>query len=136
MISKTWEGTNEVCIGKHKKANLQNDKTFDGLSRRFLQNEINGKEVFLHEEGDECDGDVIAAIPPINMNRIVDKLPCAKRGGPNFIETVRVNNRTLKCPSGYMPCSIYTNPTDTICIPNDADKDAECPILDMFVVHE
>ena len=108
-------------MGNIKKAKGE-EKTFDGLSRRFLQSELNGKDVFLHEEGDECDGQVIEAIPPINMNRIVDKLPCGKRGGPNFLETVRVDKGTLRCPSGYMPCSIYTNPTDTICILLGADK--------------
>ena len=69
------------------------------------------------------------------MTKVVDVLPCGKRGGPNFINTVRVDPRTFKCPEGLEPCSFFTNPTDTICMKFE-DKATQCPILDIFVAND
>ena len=67
------------------------------------------------------------------MTSIDGILPCAKRGGANFLDTVRVDLKTYECPKGYKPCSPYTTPTDTICIEEDADPQEECPLLEIFV---
>ena len=48
---------------------------------------------------------VIDKIEPIEMNQIKGKVACAKRGGPNFVDSKRVDPKTLKCPYGYVPCS-------------------------------
>ena len=69
------------------------------------------------------------------MTSISGKISCAKRGGPTFLETVRVDPITLKCPEGLVPCSLYTDATDTVCMePNLVQT--ECPIIDVFVMHE
>ena len=69
------------------------------------------------------------------MTKIIDVLPCGKRGGSSFIETVRVDPYSWKCPDGLEPCSYFTNPTDTICVKFE-DKATQCPILDIFVANE
>ena len=69
------------------------------------------------------------------MTAITDRVACAKRGGSNFLETVRPNYNTLECPRNYVPCSIFTTANDTVCV-KEYEKDFECPIIDMFVVHE
>ena len=78
---------------------------------------------------------MIDAIPPVNMTSINGKVACAKRGGPNFLETIRPDPVTKECPRNHVPCSIYTNYTDTVCV-KEYELDFECPIIDMFVVHE
>ena len=42
-------------------------------------------------DGDSCDGVVIDPIPAINMTAIHDVIPCVKRGGPTFVETIKVD---------------------------------------------
>ena len=68
------------------------------------------------------------------MTSIQNRTACAKRGGPNFLETVRVDRRTGRCPKGYVACSPFTAQTDTVCmLPG---QEYNCPIIDLFVVHE
>ena len=64
-----------------------------------MKDDIENKEEFCEH------GEIFEAIPPVNMTWIADVLPCGKRGGPNFIETVRVDKNTLRCPTGLEPCS-------------------------------
>ena len=87
------------------------------------------------DDSDECMGRVVPPIAPINMTSISDRKACAKRGGPTFLETVRVSPDTGYCPRGYVPCSAYTSLTDTVCV-KEYEKEHECPIIDLFVVHE
>lgn len=69
------------------------------------------------DEGDSCEGEeVIESIPPINMTAIGDHIPCGKRGGPTFVESIRVDKNTFKCPEPYQPCSNLTTPDETICV--------------------
>ena len=68
-------------------------------------------------ERDLCVGEeIIESIPPINMTAIGDHIPCAKRGGPTFVETIRVDKDTFKCPEPYQPCSNLTTPDETVCV--------------------
>ena len=78
---------------------------------------------------------MIDAIPAVNMTSIAEKVACAKRGGPNFLETIRPDPETFFCPRNTVPCSYYTTINDTICV-KEYERDYECPIIDMFVVHE
>lgn len=78
---------------------------------------------------------MIESIPAINMTKIINVLPCGKRGGTSFINSVRVDPETLKCPQGLEPCSYFTKATDTICVKFE-DKESECPILDVFFDHD
>ena len=41
---------------------------------------------------------------------------CGKRGGPTFVETVRVDPISLKCPEDFTPCSALTPPSETVCV--------------------
>ena len=69
------------------------------------------------------------------MINIHGMVACGKRGGPTYLETVRVDTVTLSCPRGYVPCSEFTIPSDTICIEPERKK-PDCPIIDMFLVKE
>ena len=81
----------------------------------------------------ECYGRIVDPIAPVNMTSLTSRISCAKRGGPIFLDTVRVESETGKCPRNYVPCSNYTGPTDTVCV-KEYSKEFECPILDIFVV--
>ena len=82
-----------------------------------------------------CNGKVIEGIAPVNMTQISGKSACGKRGGPTFLDTVRVDPVTLECPFPLVPCSKITNATDTICV-KEYEREYECPIIDVFVIHE
>ena len=71
------------------------NRGFDGLSRRNLQSSYSDLVTTEIKDDDECDGDVIEPIAAINMTKIMGMLPCAKRGGPIFIETKRVVSNVL-----------------------------------------
>ena len=94
-----WNGTYDVC----QEANFQNGY-------------FNVKKL---DESDEnaCDGgDIIDAIAPINMTIDSGMISCGKRGGPTFLETVRVDPMTKECPRGLVPCN-YNSPADeTVCV--------------------
>ena len=60
-------------------------------------------------------------------------LVCGKRGGPSFVQTVRVNPLYYKCPDGYERCSPHTSHSETICMPYENNK-RDCPIIDMLVI--
>ena len=80
-----------------------------------------------------CDGEVLPAIPPINMTETYGKIICGKRGGPTFLETVRVEKKTRKCPENYVACSRFTGLTETVCI--EPDKIDDCPIIDLLAIN-
>ena len=67
------------------------------------------------------------------MTKIEENTACAKRGGPSFNDTIRVNPFELTCPDGYEPCSAFTSPTETVCWPIGKDK-SDCPIIDIIFV--
>ena len=69
------------------------------------------------------------------MTAMSDMIACGKRGGPNFLETIRPDPLTYSCPRNYVPCSVFTNYNDTICV-KEYERDYECPVIDMFIVHE
>ena len=87
-----------------------------------------------YDPNEGCNGRIVDEIAPKNMTVISDNIACAKRGGPSFLETVRVDPNTLKCPRNYVPCSMYTLATDTVCV-KEYEAEFECPIIDLFVVH-
>ena len=78
---------------------------------------------------------MVDGVDPIQMTSIYDMVACGKRGGPTYLETVRVDTVTLSCPQGYVPCSEFTIPSDTICIEPER-KRLDCPIIDMFLVKD
>ena len=69
------------------------------------------------------------------MTSISEKISCAKRGGPTYIETVRVDPVSLKCPNGTYPCSRITSATDTVCMEKEKHE-SDCPIIDVFATHQ
>ena len=69
------------------------------------------------------------------MTSISGRTACAKRGGPNFLETKRVDAGTGNCPPGLVPCSYFTSMTSTVCMLK-AELEEQCPIIDLFVVDE
>lgn len=69
------------------------------------------------------------------MTKIEDNTACAKRGGPSFNNTIRVNPYELTCPFGYEPCSAFTQPSETVCWLIGKDK-SDCPIIDIILVNE
>ena len=84
-------------------------------------------------ETQDCDGDIIDSIAPMNMTASSGALVCGKRGGSNFLDTVRVDPYTWKCPDSMVPCSEFTPATDTICI-EESRKEEDCPILDLAFI--
>ena len=96
----------------------------------------NGTKDFCSDgEVESCNGEMVKGIPPINMTSFSGKVACGKRGGPSFINSRRVGAYTWTCPDGFVPCSLTTLPTETVCIEPDK-KPADCPILDFIVIHE
>ena len=67
------------------------------------------------------------------MTNIAGMTACGKRGGPNFLETIRVDSQTKRCPRGTVPCSNYSDSTDTVCV--EKDMTDECPIIDILVIY-
>lgn len=57
---------------------------------------------------------------------------CGKRGGPNFIDSVRIGSGENRCPEGLQPCSKQTQISETICMEPEKIP-AECPILDLVL---
>ena len=72
LFYRHWNGTYDVCDG------------VDGLS--------------VYDRSEGCNGAIIDAIPPVNMTAITGMRACAKRGGPNFLDTIRPDPNTLVCP--------------------------------------
>ena len=114
LFYRNWNGTHEICI-----------------DYAYIAEPI----IRLHTEDRDCPGKIIPEMPPINMTSITGFTACAKRGGPTFLETVRVDPRTRVCPRGYVPCSTNTDRSDTVCV-RDYEKEHECPIIDIVVIHE
>ena len=115
LFHKVWNGTYEVCVEKFEKSE-------SNIGYNFIT-------------GTECDGNVRPGLAPVNMTSIDGMVACGKRGGPNFVDTVRVDPVTLKCPGGYEPCSYETNPSETVCLSKKIDK-SQCPILDIVIISE
>jgi hypothetical protein len=69
------------------------------------------------------------------MTSITGKIACAKRGGPTFLETIRVDPDTEECPRTYVACSPITSADDTVCV-KEYEVEFECPIIDMTVIQE
>ena len=67
------------------------------------------------------------------MTAIGEVIVCGKRGGPSFLNTIRVNPQTFECPIGYEPCSKATSPSETVCWPVGESKE-NCPIVDILVI--
>ena len=53
------------------------------------------------------------------MTNIAGMIACGKRGGPTFMNTIRVDPVTKECPQDTIPCSPYSDNTSTICIDPD-----------------
>ena len=104
-------------------------------SAAFSEMSAEKKNVRQNIPGEECYGRIIDPIPPMNMTSLTERIACAKRGGPTFLETIRADPGTGDCPRNYVPCSNYTGPTDTVCV-REYEKQFECPIIDLFVVQD
>ena len=90
LFTRKWNGTKDVCV--------------EGLSFK----------PYVSEDG--CRGDIIRGIPPVDMTSITGKIACGKRGGPTFLESIRVDPETEECPRTYVPCSAITEADDTVCV--------------------
>jgi hypothetical protein len=53
------------------------------------------------------------------MTSFIGKVACAKRGGPTFLETVRVDPETKECPEDLVACSDYTTAENTVCVKDE-----------------
>ena len=102
------------------------------IKRRDLADDDDSYKVRINNGN--CQGRVVPPIAPINMTTISDRKACVKRGGPNFLDTTRVDPKTGRCPIGLVTCSPFTSQTDTVCMKESELGD--CPIIDLFVVHE
>ena len=111
LLFRNWPGTYDVCI----------DESTGAISKL--------------NSGDACKGRIVESLPPVNMTSLSGKVACAKRGGPTFLETVRVDPASNECPRGYEPCSPYTSANDTVCV-EPYKKEHECPIIDLMVVQD
>lgn len=61
---------------------------------------------------------------------------CAKRGGTKFLEVIRPDPITEKCPVDTFPCSPMTDAQNTVCM-SQADIDADkCPITDIVILQD
>ncbi len=80
LFSREWPGTERVCKTLKNKDNPEAPNNF-----RF----------YSIGDNDSCDGEVLDPLAPIEMTAIHDMIPCAKRGGPTFVETVKVDQVTL-----------------------------------------
>ena len=79
------------------------------------------------------------------MTSIKGMVACGKRGGIPFLDLAnvaffqrtapRIDPYTGECEPEYVPCSNYTMPSETVCVPINSDK-SECPILDILVRRE
>lgn len=121
LFSREWPGTERVC-----KTAKDKDET---------QESSNNFRFYSISDGDSCDGEILDPIAPIEMTAIHDMIPCARRGGPTFVETIKVDQVTLKCAEEFVPCSTITKPAETVCV-REEDKATHCPILDIYVIHE
>ena len=67
------------------------------------------------------------------MTNISGMVVCAKRGGPTFMETKRVDPFSLKCPRGTTPCLPNSHPA-TVCLEEEKHS-TECPIVDILIIY-
>ena len=89
----------------------------------------------MKKAGNNCDGARVPGLPPVEINGTENVTICAKRGGPSFMNTTRVDPALLRCPSGFSPCSRETKHTETICLEPERIP-TDCPIIDMMLVKE
>lgn len=122
IIYRAWNGTHDVCFQESSGSNNLNIKVLAAKS---------GQEVENSQK--TCSGTLKVGLEAINMTNIGGMLVCGKRDGQNFLESIRVNPETHECPPGYDPCSAETTPSETVCWPTGASKDA-CPIIDLVVI--
>ena len=87
------------------------------------KDEITGSVVQLFK--DECQGQVLPGYELVNMTSIYDVTFCARRAGPNFLNTIRIDPRVEECPEGLQPCHKDKKAPETSCV-SDLK---ECPIL-------
>ena len=116
LVYRVWNGTYDLC-----------EVTADGKQDNY--------EVLKNSDA-TCNGLTKQGLAPMNMTNISGMKLCGKRGGNSFIDEVRVEPFTRKCPKNYEPCSPNTDATDTICVdassgPNYKEK---CPILDIVFI--
>lgn len=73
---------------------------------------------------------MIAAEKPVDITSIglSGSELCGRRGSINFLNAIRPDFITKKCPQDLVPCSDMTSLDDTICV-EESKKEAECPII-------
>ena len=82
---------------------------------------------------DKCFGWKLDAEKPRNMTSLFGVTICGKRGGQNFLETVRISPITgQKCPEGLLACIDDENQIETSCV----DDLVQCPIIDIKLVED
>ena len=77
--------------------------------------------------------DTIRAIPRKDLHIVHHNIVCGKVNGPSFMDTVRPDPKTKKCPSGTEPCSKLTSPDNTICVTAGSELKKVCPITKVVV---
>ena len=70
----------------------------------------------------------VKPINPLTLEVVEGNRICGKSLGPSFVNAMRPDPKTLKCPDSYSPCSANTSPDNTICYRTSQDRDKSCPI--------
>lgn len=75
IFKRAWNGTHDLCLAS-------------------LGKNAYNIDVLIDNEVKSCDFTFIEAIPPILMTSMSGMIACGKRGGPTYLDTVRVNEGT------------------------------------------
>lgn len=126
LFSRNWGGTVEGCFLGNERGSLNREI----ITRSQYNAGKNGKNAKYRNES--CKS--IRAQPSIVMDQIDDKYICGVRGGNTFVNTIRPDYSTGKCPSGYSPCSPMTSPENTVC--TDKIDKSDCPITFVQFIEE
>lgn len=123
VISRDWQGTKDLCL---------NETGFPTEFANFpdkIDSETNFEDVC--PEGHTFKEGIYPRKLPIINNKVV----CGKRGGKPFVDVIRPDQKTGKCPGELRPCSLNSPTQNTICVKSE-DKPSKCPIVDLQVAGE
>ena len=69
------------------------------------------------------------------MSVIEGKVACGKRGGKAYVDVIRPDIVTNRCPEDLVACALGSLIENTICV-KENEKATECPIVDIQLVGE
>lgn len=72
-------------------------------------------------------------MPPVRQSQFGGKRVCGKTGGEAFVNVIRPDFKSGRCPEGTEPCLSTTIASDTVCYKAD-ELDSKCPITDIRMV--